>query len=118
LKIPSQGVWLITGLNGSGKTSLLAALFRIGSSHAFQRYYRTSTFEDKLDSFSDAKITYQINGNEVSYAYGGKRWRATPSRNSRLFQNFPYNSVKFIEANRSRVEPFADEIRPRSVRTG
>lgn len=115
-EIPDQGVWLITGLNGSGKTSLLAALFRIGSSHAFQRYYRTSTFEDKLDSFSAAKITYRINGNEVSYAYGGKRWRATPSRNSKLFQDFPYNSVRFIEANGSRIEPFADEIRPRSVR--
>lgn len=115
--IPNEGVWLVTGLNGSGKTSLLAALFRIGSSHAFQRYYRTSTFEDKLDSFSDTKITYKINTNQVSYAYGGRRWRATPSRNSKLFRDFPYNSVKFIEANGSRVEPFADEIRPRSVRT-
>lgn len=116
-EIPNEGVWLITGLNGSGKTSLLAALFRIGSSHAFQRYYRTSTFENKLDSFSDTKITYKINGNEVSYAYGGKRWRATPSKNSRLFRDFPYSSVKFIEANGSRVEPFADEIRPKSVRS-
>ncbi|ELV5030136.1 AAA family ATPase [Vibrio cholerae] len=115
--LPDRGVWLVTGLNGSGKTSLLAALFRIGSSHAFQRYYKTSSFEDKLDSFSDTKITYQINNEYVSYAYGGQRWRATPSRNSRLFTQFPYNSVKFVEANGSRVEPFADEIRPRSVRT-
>ncbi|WOQ87721.1 AAA family ATPase [Vibrio cholerae] len=114
--LPDRGVWLVTGLNGSGKTSLLAALFRIGSSHAFQRYYKTSSFEDKLDSFSDTKITYQINNEYVSYAYGGQRWRATPSRNSRLFTQFPYNSVKFVEANGSRVEPFADEIRPRSVR--
>jgi ABC-type lipoprotein export system ATPase subunit len=115
--IPNEGVWLVTGINGSGKTSLLAALFRIGSSHAFQRYYRTTTFEDKLDSFSDTKITYKINSNQVSYAYGGRRWRATPSRNSKLFLEFPYNSVKFIEANGSRVEPFAHEIRPKLVKT-
>lgn len=43
--VPDSGVWLITGLNGSGKTSLLAALYRIGASHAFQRYYKTSSFE-------------------------------------------------------------------------
>ena len=34
--LPIQGVYLITGLNGSGKTSLLAALYRIGSRNAFQ----------------------------------------------------------------------------------
>ncbi|HEC4503176.1 AAA family ATPase [Escherichia coli] len=113
--LPSQGVYLITGLNGSGKTSLLAALYRIGSRHAFQKYYKTSLFESKLDSFENSKITYEINEKEVTYRYGGQRWRPTPSRYSELFTEFPYTSVKFVEANGKRVEPFADEIRFRSV---
>lgn len=115
--IPSRGVYLVTGLNGSGKTSLLAALFRIGSKHAFQKYYRTSTFENKLDSFENSEVIYEINKEEVSYKYGGQRWRATPSRNSGLFSKFPYAAVRFVEANGSRVEPFVDEIKYRSVRS-
>lgn len=115
--IPNRGVYLVTGLNGSGKTSLLAALFRIGSRHAFQKYYRTSTFESRLDSFENSRVIYEINDEEVSYKYGGQRWRATPSRNSGLFSQFPYATVKFVEANGNRVEPFADEIRYRSIRS-
>lgn len=115
--IPNRGVYLVTGLNGSGKTSLLAALFRIGSRHAFQKYYRTSTFESRLDSFENSRVIYEINNEEVSYKYGGQRWRATPSRNSGLFSQFPYATVRFVEANGNRVEPFADEIRYRSVRS-
>lgn len=115
--IPSRGVYLVTGLNGSGKTSLLAALFRIGSRHAFQKYYRTTTFESRLDSFENSRVIYEINNEEVSYKYGGQRWRATPSKNSGLFSKFPYAAVRFVEANGNRVEPFSDEIRFRSVRS-
>ncbi|WP_423815288.1 AAA family ATPase, partial [Pseudomonas viridiflava] len=28
-EIPPQGVWVVTGLNGSGKTSLFGALYRL-----------------------------------------------------------------------------------------
>lgn len=115
--IPSRGVYLVTGLNGSGKTSLLAALFRIGSRHAFQKFYRASAFESRLDSFDNSTVIYEINNEEVSYKYGGQRWRATPSRNSGLFSEFPFSTVRFIEANGNRVEPFADEIRYRTVRS-
>lgn len=113
--LPGRGVHLLTGLNGSGKTSLLAALFRIGSKHAFQKYYKTSTFESSLDSFDSSRIAYEINNKEVVYRYGGKRWRPTPSKNSELFSEFPYKDVKFVEANGKRIEPFADEIKVRSV---
>lgn len=115
--IPNRGVWLLTGVNGAGKTSLLAALYRIGSSHAFQNYYRTSTFESRLDSFEHSQVIYEVNDQSVTYKYGGQRWRPTPSRNSRLFGEFPFQSVKFVEANGDRVEPFANEIQPRRVRS-
>lgn len=49
-EMPEGGVWVVTGLNGSGKTSLFAAIFRTGAQHAFQRFYKTSALEHKLDS--------------------------------------------------------------------
>lgn len=114
--LPQRGVWLLTGLNGSGKTSLLAALFRIGSSNAFRKYYRTSSLNNRCDDFDDTKITYSVNGRDVTYSYGGKRWRGKPSRNTNLFQDFGYDDVVFIGADSSRIEPFQDEINYHSVR--
>lgn len=113
--LPQKGVYLVTGLNGSGKTSLLAALNRIGSKHSFQKYYKTSQSESKLDSFENANVTYEINGKSVTYKYGGQRWRPTPSKNSSLFTEFPYTRVKFVEVNGKRVEPTSDEIKFKSV---
>lgn len=113
--IPRQGLWLLTGLNGSGKTSLLAALYRIKHPRAFQDYYKTTATQSKLDTFKNSKVRYLINGNEVTYAYGGKRWPPIPRRNSTILSQFPYPSIQFIEANGSRVEPYADEILPRRI---
>lgn len=114
--MPARGVWVLTGLNGSGKTSLFAAIYRIGAQHAFQRFYKTSPLEHRLDSYANAEVEYQINGETVRYHYGGQRWRATPSRNSKLFTQSPYDSIIYIEASGDRIEPFADEIQPRRLR--
>ncbi|MGR7922961.1 ATP-dependent nuclease [Zobellella denitrificans] len=115
-EIPAPGVWVVTGLNGSGKTSLFAAIYRIGAQHAFQKFYRTSPLEHRLDSYADAEVEYQINGEVVKYRYGGKRWRATPRRNANLFSQSPYSAVSYVEANGDRIEPFSDEIQPRQLR--
>lgn len=115
--LPRAGVYLLTGLNGVGKTSLLAALYRIGSSHAFQKYYKTNVFEERLDSYDNAQVIYEINGKEVAYRYGGMRWRATPNKESKLLLEFPYPSVKFIEVNASRVEPYPNEIKNKRGRS-
>ncbi|HAU4927727.1 AAA family ATPase [Aeromonas hydrophila] len=114
-EIPTQGLWLLTGLNGSGKTTILAALYRINHARAFQDYYKTTATQSRVDTFKDSKITYSINNNEVSYSYGGKRWPPTPKRNSTLLSNFPFPNIQFIEANSNRIEPYADEILPRRV---
>lgn len=115
-ELPGVGVWIVTGLNGSGKTSLFAAIYRIGAQHAFQRYYRTSPLERRIDSYADAEIEYSISGNSVKYRYGGQRWRATPRRNANLLADFPFASVEFVEANGERIEPFADEIQARRLK--
>src|SRR5476649_1468396 len=88
-ELPAPGVWILTGENGSGKTCLLAAIYRIKAQHSFQKYYRTSPSESKLDSYDEASVIYTINGNSVTYSYGGQRWRATPRANSSLLDHFP-----------------------------
>lgn len=115
-EIPGPGVWVLTGLNGSGKTSLFASIYRIGAQHAFQRFYKTSPLENRLDSYAEAEIEYEIGTETVKYHYGGQRWRATPRRNSNLFSQSPYASIEYIEASGDRIEPFPDEIQPRRLR--
>lgn len=114
--LPRKDVWVVTGLNGSGKTSLFAAIYRIGSQNAFQKYYKTSTHEAKLDSVSEAAIKYSVNDESVIYRYGGSRWRATPRKNAGILKKFPYKTIEYVEANGERIEPFAYEILPRLIR--
>lgn len=114
-EIPAQGVWVITGLNGSGKTSLFASIYRVGAQHAFQKFFRTSPLERRLDSYENSEIEYQINGEVAKYHYGGQRWRATPRRNANLFEQSPYSSIEYVEASGGRIEPFPDEIQPRRL---
>lgn len=109
--IPAPGVWVITGLNGSGKTSLFGALYRLGSQNAFQKYYRNNSALDQVDSFADSKIEYCLGGDSVSYRYGGQRWRATPRSKAALLKKFPFSTVDYIEANGARIEPYPDEVK-------
>lgn len=115
-EIPTPGVWVLTGLNGSGKTSLFASIYRIRAQHAFQRFYKTSPLEHRLDSYDTTEIEYEINGEVAKYHYGGQRWRATPRRNANLFDQSPYPSIEYIEASGDRIEPFPEEIQPRRLR--
>lgn len=114
--LPPAGVWVLTGRNGTGKSTLLAALLRIRRSYAFQRFYQTSPLAHRVDIYENASVTYEINNRSVTYRYGGQRWRATPRSNSNIFDDFPYPSIEYLEANSDRIEPFADEIRPRRFR--
>lgn len=115
-EIPSVGVWVMTGLNGSGKSTLLAALYRIRYSYAFQQFFKTSPLANRVDLYDEASITYEINGQSVSYRYGGQRWRASPRANSIILDNFPYSAISYLEANSDRIEPYADEITPNRLR--
>lgn len=52
-----NGVYLLTGGNGCGKTTLLIALNRLGDNLAFSKNIKTSTAG--FDSFRDAQIIYR-----------------------------------------------------------
>jgi ABC-type lipoprotein export system ATPase subunit len=114
--IPAPGVHILSGSNGAGKSCLLTCLLRIGRPNAFQNAFLTSKLSDVLDPFVDAKVTYTVNNDSVTYTYSGERWSPIPKRNSKLIQSFGYGSVIYAAANAERIEPRADDFKPRNVR--
>jgi predicted ATPase len=116
-KIPDRGVTLLTGGNGSGKTSLLACLRRIGHSNAFPIHFPASLRSDKLDNHSNGSITYEINDTYVEYAYRGERWTPRPRRNANLFTTFGYPSVTYVGASAERITPRPEDFDTQHVRS-
>jgi ABC-type lipoprotein export system ATPase subunit len=114
-EIPAPGAYLLTGSNGSGKTSLLTCLSRLRNSGAFQRGFRSSAHQH-LDSHRGASVKYEISGDSVTYTYVEERWAPLPRRNSGLLANCGYPEVTYIAADGDRVEPKKDEFSPRSVK--
>jgi energy-coupling factor transporter ATP-binding protein EcfA2 len=110
-EVPSAGVYLLTGANGSGKTSLLACLRRIGHRNAFQRHFATSKKSMFLDSLEGAEVAYSINGQEVTYAYAGERWVPRPRSQNRLLQTFGYPSVIYVGATAERITAREEDFR-------
>lgn len=114
--IPGPGVHILSGTNGVGKSSLLTCLLRIGRPNAFQNAFLTSKMSDALDPFANAQITYKVNNSSVTYTYSGERWSPTPKRNSKLVQSLGYARVIYAAANAERIEPRAEDFKPRYVR--
>lgn len=116
-EIPDRGVWLLTGANGSGKTSLLACLRRLGISNAFQLHFPSSLRSDRLDNHSNGTVTYEINGSKVEYAYRGERWTPRPRSSSHLFSRFGYPSVTYIGATAERITPRPEDFDTFNIRS-
>lgn len=114
--IPKKGVWLLTGPNGTGKTSLLACMRRIGERNAFPMHFKASTQSSNLDSFVGASVEYSINGTNVHYKYSGTRWEPRPKANASALQNSGYPGVIYIAADARRIEPRPEDFKPRGVR--
>lgn len=113
--IPDPGVYLLTGSNGSGKTTLLTALHRLGFGNAFAHFFKTTTNEDKLDSYGNAEINYTLGKEEVTYKYGNTRWAPTPKKNSHILSKFGFPQVKFIAADAKRIEATQDELKANRI---
>lgn len=114
-ELPPIGAYLLTGSNGSGKTSLLTCLARLRHSGAFQRGFRSSA-ANNLDSHRGASVKYEINGASVTYSYVEERWAPLPRKNSRLLNNCGYPQVAYIAADANRVEPQQQEFSPRRIK--
>lgn len=115
-EIPNQGLWLLTGANGTGKTSLLGCIRRIGFSNSFPLHFPASKKSDRLDSYEGATISYETPGGDVSYTYRTERWVPTPKKNSKVLSLLPYPNVLYIAANADRIEPSQEDFSPRRVR--
>jgi hypothetical protein len=94
----------------------LACIRRIGYSNAFPVHFPSSLRSERLDNHSDGTVTYEINGDSVSYAYRGERWTPRPRNNSHLFQSFGYASVAYIGATADRLTPRPEDFEPRLLR--
>ncbi|WP_170865614.1 AAA family ATPase [Wenxinia saemankumensis] len=108
--LPGPGVWLLTGANGSGKTSLLAALRRIGYQNAFPLHYPSSKRDEGLDTHSSASVEYIFGDRSVRYEYTGVRWEPRPKTNKSVLQDFPFAAVLYIGANADRITPKPEDF--------
>lgn len=105
-----KGVYVLTGANGSGKTSLLVALCRLGDKMAFS-HFKVNTSKSgsiKIDTYKDASITYCIDTKEVKYQRKGTRWVPSPRTNSNLIAEFPFTNTLFVSTTGVRF--FSQEL--------
>lgn len=109
-EVPSHGAFILTGMNGCGKTSLLVTLDRMRNNHAFQLGFPAAGKSQALDRLDEARIEYEINNKHVSYRYNNTRWSATPKSHSNLIKQ-AYTDVQFFKADSSRVEPITTDPR-------
>ncbi|VVD79756.1 hypothetical protein PIN31115_01050 [Pandoraea iniqua] len=114
--IPGQGVWLLTGPNGTGKTSLLACMRRIGERNAFPMHFKVSTQAPNLDSFDGASVEYDVDGVKVKYKYSGTRWSPRPKPNAHVLRATGYPGVLYVAADARRIEPRPEDFKLRGVR--
>lgn len=114
-EMPGRGVHVLTGGNGAGKTSLLACLRRIGQPHAFAYHFAASVHSKALDNFENARISYTVGLQTVTYAYGGERWVPRPRSLNRLIDNFGYPSVYYVGATADRITPRPEDFKPQRV---
>lgn len=87
-----KGVYVLTGSNGSGKTSLLTALSRLGKSNAFA-HYRSNQL---IDKYPNASVEYRTPTDSVTYVHGEQRWVPSPKRNNVLLSQFPFHDTRFV----------------------
>ena len=105
-----KGVYVLTGANGSGKTSLLIALCRLGDKMAFTHFKvnTNKTGNIQIDTYKDSSITYCIDTEEVKYQRKGIRWVPNPRTSSNLIARFPFTNTLFVSTTGGRF--FSQEL--------
>lgn len=97
-EVPSSGIHILTGVNGSGKTSLLVALNRIGNKRAFD-HFRVGR-EVNIDRFEKTEIKYSVNDKEITYYRSNRGWESKPRGNTVDLQRvFGFTSSYFISTS-------------------
>lgn len=110
----NHGVYLVTGKNGTGKTNLLVALFRICNVDAFRDYF--SLGANNFDDVNNYRINYENNGNRVVYSHTAHGWDPHP-RNTNVLSSFGYSSTIYVSATKMRFDVHTPaQLRNRNLR--
>lgn len=114
-EVPSrQGLYLLTGINGCGKTSLLASLYRMGNPNAFKELLKHSS--GALYDKCDGSIKYSINNNDVTYTRKNIRWVPSPRKNTNILNQSGYSSVAFFPPSGERLYVHDEDlVGPRQI---
>lgn len=96
-----RGVYVLTGTNGCGKTSLMVALNRLGTPWAFSAF-PVASHGGRIDLFSNASVTYSTPNDKVTYNHSQIRWVPSPKSKNTILSQFPYGKTLFVTASSNR----------------
>lgn len=107
-KVPDRGIYLLTGINGCGKTSLLASLYRMGNPNAFKELlkYSNGGIYDKCDGC----VKYCIDNKEVTYTRKHVRWVPSPRKNTHLLNQTGYDNISFFPPSGERLYVHEEDL--------
>ena len=100
----NRGVHLVTGRNGTGKTNLLVALYRICNGDAFRDYFPLGA--NSYDDISHYRIIYDNDGSIVTYFHTRHGWDPHP-RNTDVLNSFGYSDTIYVSATKMRFDVHA-----------
>ncbi len=109
----TEGVYLIVGANGMGKTTLLTCIDRIANPKAFANGFKSANADTKIDQYDCATITYEIDKSSTQFRKKSRRWASTPkTKSSELLKTkFGFRSSVFIRADAKRLDVTQEEIK-------
>lgn len=114
LTVPVGGIHILTGCNGCGKTSVLAALHRICNNNAFAGFKLGRKVG--MDKFSNTRITYTDDVTSIWYSRTNRGWEPHP-RGAKPNTLFPFSDTIFIATTGFRFfEPNTDQFYKRGGR--
>ena len=100
-EIPSPGLHILTGKNGTGKTTLFTCISRIFNNNAYRLGFPSSS-RNTLDVFSGA-ICYTVDDDSVTYSRRPSgEWRPD-KKNSAVLHNFGYPNIINITTKDERL---------------
>lgn len=108
-EIPSPGLYIVTGKNGTGKTTLFTSISRICNNNAYRLGFPSTKLND-YDMFSGT-ITYTVDNNTTIYSRRSNgEWR--PNNQLSTLNDFGFPAIINITTKNERVFSQQD-INPR-----
>lgn len=93
-----SGVYLLTGENGTGKTTLLTVLNRLGDNLTFAK-----EFGNIQTLPAQHSVEFNINGKTVTYQKRKMNWTPSPQDNSELIKQYKYHQTYYLSATGLRL---------------